>query len=151
MTDIHSTDSNHTWSDVDTGDLSRADRNVWASITAADPASLRAWLARLGFAEGVLVPGPGDTIRHSEMLWPEGGRVMVSSRDRDHDIVATGTASLYVVTADPDPIHDRAVDLGAPLVRPMKEEDYGSRGFTITDPEGNYWSFGTYAGDDPQE
>jgi uncharacterized glyoxalase superfamily protein PhnB len=29
----------------------------------------------------------------------------------------------------------------------LKDEDYGSRGFTVSDPEGNLWSFGTYAGE----
>jgi uncharacterized glyoxalase superfamily protein PhnB len=28
----------------------------------------------------------------------------------------------------------------------MRDEDYGSRGFTARDPEGVTWSFGTYAG-----
>jgi uncharacterized glyoxalase superfamily protein PhnB len=35
---------------------------------------------------------------------------------------------------------------GATIVRELREEDYGSRGFTARDPEGVYWSFGTYAG-----
>jgi uncharacterized glyoxalase superfamily protein PhnB len=29
----------------------------------------------------------------------------------------------------------------------MREEDYGSRGFSIADPDGNVWSFGTYSGE----
>ena len=37
--------------------------------------------------------------------------------------------------------------LGAEVVRGLKDEDYGSRGFTVRDPEGNLWSFGTYAGE----
>ena len=28
----------------------------------------------------------------------------------------------------------------------MRNEEYGSRGFTARDPEGVIWSFGTYAG-----
>jgi uncharacterized glyoxalase superfamily protein PhnB len=31
-------------------------------------------------------------------------------------------------------------------VRGLRDEDYGSRGFSVLDPEGNIWSFGTYAG-----
>ncbi len=27
---------------------------------------------------------------------------------------------------------------------PLRDEDYGSRGYTALDPEGNAWSFGTY-------
>ena len=42
---------------------------------------------------------------------------------------------------------ERAVAAGATITRPLKNEsDYESRGFSCTDPEGNHWSFGTYAG-----
>ena len=36
---------------------------------------------------------------------------------------------------------------GAVVFAPLKDEDYGSRGFSVTDPEGNIWSFGTYRGE----
>jgi uncharacterized glyoxalase superfamily protein PhnB len=29
-------------------------------------------------------------------------------------------------------------------VRKLRDEDYGSRGYTARDPEGNLWNFGTY-------
>jgi uncharacterized glyoxalase superfamily protein PhnB len=32
-------------------------------------------------------------------------------------------------------------------VRGLRDEDYGSRGFTVRDLEGNLWSFGTYRGE----
>ncbi len=37
---------------------------------------------------------------------------------------------------------DRA--LGAEVVRPLEDQDYGSRDFSVRDLEGNLWSFGTY-------
>ena len=30
---------------------------------------------------------------------------------------------------------------------PLYDADHGSRGFTVVDPEGNAWSFGTYGGE----
>ena len=51
-----------------------------------------------------------------------------------------------MVTDQPDALHDRAVAAGATIVRGLRDEEYGSRGFSATDPEGNLWSFGTYAG-----
>ncbi|MGV7813203.1 VOC family protein, partial [Mycobacterium kansasii] len=57
-----------------------------------------------------------------------------------------GSGSVYVVVTDPDAVYARAQELGARLVREMREEDYGSKGFSVADPEGNTWSFGTYAG-----
>ncbi|WP_375478857.1 VOC family protein [uncultured Jatrophihabitans sp.] len=126
------------------------DHNIWAGLTCEDALAMRGWLVELGFVEGVLVPGAGDgEVQHSEMLWPEGGRVMISStRDADDAFgVAPGGASLYVVVDDPDAVLVRAQRLGAQLIRAMEDTDYGSRGFSIKDPEGNRWSFGTYAGE----
>lgn len=133
----------------DTQDAARPDHNIWAAVFAEDPLALRTWLSELGFAEGILVPGDEpDTVRHSEMLWPEGGRVMVSSRAGAPAMYeGAGRANLYVVCDDPDGVHGRAVALGAEMTRPLDEQaDYTSRGFSCRDAEGNHWSFGTYAG-----
>jgi uncharacterized glyoxalase superfamily protein PhnB len=43
-------------------------------------------------------------------------------------------------------VHRRAVDAGLDP-SPVVEQDYGSREVRVTDPEGNQWSFGTYAGE----
>jgi uncharacterized glyoxalase superfamily protein PhnB len=121
-----------------------------SAATYDDALAARAWLTTLGFTEGVLVADVEGTVQHSEMLWPEGGRVMVSSRGRADDTfaVARGAASVYVVVDDPDAVYARAQQLQAVVVRPMEETDFGSRGFSIKDPEGNRWSFGTYAGEE---
>jgi uncharacterized glyoxalase superfamily protein PhnB len=128
----------------------RVDHNIWTGLSYDDPLAARAWLAALGFDEGILVPGPEGTIQHSEMLWPEGGRVMISSRGKSDDTfsVVLGAASVYVVVDDPDAIYHRAKQLDAEIVRDMENTDYGSRGFSIKDAEGNRWSFGTYAGEE---
>ena len=39
------------------------------------------------------------------------------------------------------------IGAGAVVVRGLKDEDYGSRGFTVKDHEGNLWSVGTYRGE----
>ncbi len=54
------------------------------------------------------------------------------------------TVSLYVVVDDPDVHHERAVAAGATIVRPLEDMEYGSREYSVRDPEGNLWSFGTY-------
>ena len=54
------------------------------------------------------------------------------------------TVSLYVVVEDPDAHHERAVGAGASVVRPLEDMEYGSREYSVRDPEGNLWSFGTY-------
>ncbi len=52
--------------------------------------------------------------------------------------------SLYLIVADPDAHHARAVAAGATVTRELVDTDYGSREYSILDPEGNGWSFGTY-------
>jgi hypothetical protein len=39
---------------------------------------------------------------------------------------------------------------GAEVLRELRDEDFGSRDFSVRDPEGNLWSFGTYRGEPRQ-
>ena len=55
----------------------------------------------------------------------------------------------YVVTDEPDALYERRMAAGAELVQGLRDEEYGSRGFSVRDPEGNIWSFGTYRGARP--
>jgi uncharacterized glyoxalase superfamily protein PhnB len=132
----------------------RTDHNLWPGLSYDDAHAARAWLAALGFEEGICVEStdserPGE-IQHSEMVWPEGGRVMVHSRGKADDTFATptGSGNVYVVCDDPQVVWAKAESLGARVLRPMEDTDYGSRGFSVADAEGNAWSFGTYAGGD---
>ena len=56
----------------------------------------------------------------------------------------TCTQSCYVIVADADAHYKRAVAAGAKVVREIKDEDYGGRGYSCCDPEGHLWNFGTY-------
>lgn len=128
---------------------SRTDHNIWPATFYDDVHAQRQWLARLGFEEGIEVPGdePG-TIHHSEMLWPDGGRVMVASRSTSAaEYGEARGGGVYVVCTDPDAVAARAEELGLTFHRPLESQtDYESRGFSVRDPEGVIWSFGTYAG-----
>ncbi len=124
---------------------------VWPSIRCGDTRALIDFLvAAFGFEEQFSVPGEdGKGIIHAQIRWPGGGGVMLGDAeggDAFHLSLPFGPVSIYVVTDQPDALHDRAVAVGATIVRGLRDEDYGSRGFSATDPEGNLWSFGTYAG-----
>jgi uncharacterized glyoxalase superfamily protein PhnB len=123
---------------------------VWPALAYADaPAAIRFLVDAFGFAETLVVPGDGSReIAHAELRWPEGGGVMLGSTGDDNEFSRRkpGTASIYVVTDAPDVLFDRATAAGAEVVRELRDEQYGSRGFTVRDPEGNLWSFGTYRG-----
>lgn len=131
--------------------------NVWPGLQYRDaPAAIR-WLTEtFGFVEAIVVPGEKpDHVVHAELRWPgsgehaDRGTVMLHSADRESEFAAynpPGTNSVYVVCTMPDDLFERARAADARVVRELRDEDHGSRGFTIADPEGNAWSFGTYAG-----
>lgn len=124
---------------------------VWPTLSYDDAlAAIRFLVSAFGFVEHLVVPGSmeGEVV-HAELVWPEGGGVMLGSTARSvGEVEATpaGKASIYVVTTRPDELHAKSLAAGAVEVRGLRDEDYGSRGFTVRDPEGNTWSFGTYPG-----
>jgi uncharacterized glyoxalase superfamily protein PhnB len=54
------------------------------------------------------------------------------------------TQSPYVVVTDVDAHHQNAVAAGAEVVYALRDEDYGGRGYSCRDLEGNLWNFGTF-------
>ena len=114
-------------------------------------AAIRFLVEAFGFETRIVVPGgEGDReVVHAELVWPLGGGVMLGSKVATEgvgDDVRAGTGWAYAVCDDPDALLARAKGMGAEVVQDIKDEEYGSRGFTVRDPEGNLWSFGTYRG-----
>jgi uncharacterized glyoxalase superfamily protein PhnB len=124
--------------------------SVWPLVNYDDAhAGIRFLVEAFGFVETLVVPGDQEGyVAHAELRWPEGGGVMVGTGDDEAEVRGTkvGAASVYVVTDTPDALFERATAAGAKVLRGLRDEDYGSRGFTVADPEGNIWSFGTYYG-----
>jgi len=111
------------------------------------------WLCSvIGFERHAVYDGPDGTIGHAELTL-NGGMIMLGSAKDDEygrsskspdEIGGVETRSAYIVVADADAVHARAVAAGAPIVRPLQDTPYGSREFGLRDPEGNSWSIGTY-------
>src|SRR5918993_3114219 len=122
-------------------------QGVWPSVVSDDAPALRDWLLRLGFTEDLLIPGEGvDAIHHCQLDWPEGGRILLSSTGERSTPCRPGMASLHVVTADPDAVLARARTVEARVVHEIVDQtDYPSRDFTVADPDGNHWTFATFA------
>lgn len=124
---------------------------VWPSLRAADARALIRFLCdAFGFEETV-VHGEGDVVHHAELAWPEGGGIMLGSVREDDAAdrrpLRPGGFAAYAVTADPDALCARARAAGAEITTEPHTTEYGSRDFAARDPEGNHWSFGTYAGE----
>ncbi|MEU8901102.1 VOC family protein [Nocardia sp. NPDC048505] len=126
---------------------------LWPCLTFADARGTVAFLVEtFGFQETSHYARENDPsiVEHGELRWPLGGGIMYSSIGRDDSPFCNrpaGIDNVYVVCDNPDELFDRATAANAEIVRGLRDESYGSRGFTIRDPEGNLWSFGTYRGE----
>ncbi|MBY0401375.1 hypothetical protein K2X89_13835 [Myxococcota bacterium] len=139
-----------------TASVASAARNgrIWPAVNAADaPALIRFLIDVLGFEENLVVPGAdAATIIHSQLRWPDGGIVQVSSANREESIFSergVGAQSIYLITSDPHAVYERCVAGGATVALSPIAPEYDPNGmvFTIVDAEGNLWSIGTYAGE----
>ena len=123
---------------------------IWTVVTYDDvDAGIRFVTEVLGFEELVMVRDDAGGIVHSEYRWPEGGIVQVASWVEGNEFIRRpGDQGLYVITADPQAVWERCQAAGVEVLRPPEEPHYdpGGMGFSIRDPEGNVWSFGSYAG-----
>ena len=126
---------------------------VWPILTYRDARAAADFLVEAFGFEVRGIYGRDDDpsiVEHGELRWPLGGGVMFGSAGKDDGPFGArlpGNDSVYVVCDDPDALFARATAAGAEVVRGLKDEDYGSRGFSVRDPEGNVWSFGTYRGE----
>jgi uncharacterized glyoxalase superfamily protein PhnB len=111
------------------------------------------WLCQVfGFARHAVYPGENGTIGHAELTLG-GGMIMLGSAKDDeygrgfkapNELGGIETRGVYIVVADADACHARAVAAGGVIVRPLQDTPYGSREFGVKDPEGHSWSAGTY-------
>lgn len=121
---------------------------VWPTLQARDARSLIDYLVRVFGFEETVVYADGDRVAHAQLDWPEGGGIMLGSHKPEGPFtLQPGTFSAYVVSADVETLHQRAVDAGGIDVSELTRTDYGSTDFRAADPEGNTWSFGTYPGE----
>jgi uncharacterized glyoxalase superfamily protein PhnB len=133
-------------------DMDEVQKTVWPCVNYRDARAAIEFLTEaFGFVESLVVPGAtNDIVEHCQLRWPEGGGVMLGTADRpesEFSQMPTSCASVYVVTDDPHGVYARATKSGTQIVREMRDEDYGSTGFSARDPEDNIWSFGTYRGE----
>ena len=97
-----------------------------------------------GFERKAVHDGPDGGVAHAELTHGD-GVIMLGSENGDDARFRPGRTVTYVVVADPDAHHAQAVRAGAEVVMPFTDQDYGWRAYAALDPEGNVWSFGTYA------
>jgi uncharacterized glyoxalase superfamily protein PhnB len=127
--------------------------HVWPTLVYDDAlAAIDFLTTAFGFEAKLVVPNETDpsVVEHAQLSWPHGGGIMLGTANRPDNEFSqrpTGASSVYAVTPDPDALFAQATGGGAEVFRPLEDHDYGNRGFSVRDPEGNIWSFGHYSGE----
>jgi len=110
------------------------------------------WLCQVfGFVRHAVYAQPDGSIGHAELTLG-GGMIMLGSEKDDEygrnfkspSQLGAETRGAYIVVPDADAVYARAQAAGATVVRTLQDTAYGSREFTVKDPEGHSWSVGTY-------
>ncbi|MGB8260015.1 MAG: VOC family protein [Terracidiphilus sp.] len=126
---------------------------VIPALRYADAKAAIEWLCRvLGFARRHVYEAPDGTIAHAELTLGSGMIMLGSQKDDEYgrhfvspaEAGGRETRSVYLVVSDAEAVWARAQAAGAEIVRPIQKTPYGSREFTVKDPEGHSWSVGTY-------
>jgi uncharacterized glyoxalase superfamily protein PhnB len=98
-----------------------------------------------GFERSSVHEGENGGVAHAELKFGDEFVMLGSTSEGDEAFNrGAGRTSVYLVIQDPDERYERAKSAGAEIARELSDQDYGSRDFTVRDPEGNLWSFGTY-------
>jgi uncharacterized glyoxalase superfamily protein PhnB len=135
------------------GEKAQERSTVMPALRYRDAKAAIEWLTKVfGFTRHAVHEGPDGTIAHAE-LELGGGMIMLGTVKDDAygkyfrspaELGGVETRSAYIVVADADAVYARAREAGATVLRPIEEMSYGSREFSVKDPEGHSWSVGTY-------
>jgi len=108
-----------------------------------------------GFTEHVVYPDPSKPtqIAHAQLLF-HGQMIMLGSAEPTAFATAApmrtvresggNTQSLYVVLDDVDSHAAHARVAGADIFIEPESQGHGGRSYSVRDPEGNAWTFGSY-------
>jgi len=120
-------------------------QTIFPCITFRDAKASFDWLERALGAERIAVHEDDDgLVVHAEIRI--GASTIMAGDEREGSMATPpGVSVVYVVVDDADAAYERAKAAGADVTEPV-DQYYGSRDVTVTDPDGNRWGLGTYAG-----
>lgn len=128
---------------------------IFHSLTYADAEGARTFLTALGLTEVLTVRNDSDPtiVEHAQYSWRDNGGVMFGSVREGNPHASSesvGRAKCYLVLESDDEVdatYRRVLKANGTSVAEPESPDYGGRGATVADHEGNLWSFGSYAGE----
>jgi PhnB protein len=97
------------------------------------------------------MPGPDGKIGHADLIIG-GGHVMLADESpemghRGPQSLGGSPVGLVLYVSDVDNVVKQAAAAGAKVTRPVKDEFYGDRAGTLTDPFGHVWHVMTHIED----
>jgi PhnB protein len=111
-----------------------------------------------GATERLRFPGPGGSISHAEIqigdsvVIVEDESPYMETKAPPPDGLTGSPVFQFVYVADVDAVVARAVEQGATLKRPAKDQFYGDRDAFIVDPFGHAWVIASHVEDvSPEE
>ena len=127
----------------------RSPSDIYPSITYNDAPAAIEWLCKaFGFTKRFVVAGDNGRVEHSELSFGTGVTMVASPKPELGRLSHVGMAgvcqALNVFVDDPDAHYAVAVAAGARVIRELRTEDYGARGYEVLDPENHVWYFGNY-------
>ncbi len=104
-----------------------------------------------GAIESFRMPGPDGKIGHAEIKIGD-SPIMLSDECsemgyRSPQALGGTSVGILLYVEDVDTVVDRAVFAGGKLDRPVKDQFYGDRTGTVTDPFGHQWTIATHKED----
>ncbi|HEU4735628.1 MAG TPA: VOC family protein [Solirubrobacterales bacterium] len=119
----------------------------YPNLMYADAEAAIEWLERtLGFERREVHADDDGNIVHAEVVL-DSTALMLSTAGIGREpfrSIPPGGSLVYVAVDEVDALYERARASGADIAVELTDTDYGSRDFTVRDPEGTLWAFGTY-------
>ncbi|MEX0683913.1 MAG: VOC family protein [Dehalococcoidia bacterium] len=124
--------------------------NVYPFMSYKDaPAAIEFLCNAFGFEKKAVFANEDGSIAHAELNLGSGIVMLGTEKHSDLKLRSPNglgfvTQGVYIAIEDTDGHFARAKAAGAQVVMEPTDQDYGSRDYSVRDPEGHLWSFGTY-------
>jgi uncharacterized glyoxalase superfamily protein PhnB len=119
-------------------------KQIFPALRYQDPAAAIEWMVDvLGMEKYAIFKDEGNIV-HAELKF---GDVFIGLGPARGEGIFGGPVSNegpYVAMDGVDSLYEKVKAKGADVVMDVQDTDYGSRNFSLRDPEGRIWSFGTY-------
>lgn len=117
--------------------------------------ALEFYKTAFGAIELFRMPAPDGRIAHAEIKIGDSPVMLADEYPemgaRGPQTLGGASSSFLIYVADVDARFQQAVAAGATVSRPVKDQFYGDRSGTVTDPFGHMWTIATHVEDVPPE